>query len=284
MRVQSQPPIVWSLLDLMHYFDLWRFVNALDMLKDSSIRCADVINNSRVARDFPIPKEIADYIGPELLYLREKCVACELSNATRRIDEKVIGGLRGRITLGDLLAQFTELKRDIDNDLEFRKFIFIPASEAQLLDGLDAQWEAIWKAIPASEKDARDAALCYAVGLPSAAIFHAMRVAEFGLRHLAAEMKVSILDKGKKIPIEFGTWEKVIANCKSKIDAARKLPTNATKEKRLQFYSRAADHAGYMKDIWRNDISHTRKSYIDPEAKAVLDRVHGFMEFLSAGA
>jgi hypothetical protein len=46
-------------------------------------------------------------------------------------------------------------------------------------------------------------------------------------------------------------------------------------------YSDAADHCEFMKDIWRNNVSHTRKAYSDPEAVAVLQRVREFMEFLA---
>jgi len=269
----------------MQYFNVCHFVRALDMIEDSVNRCVRVVEGSMgIARDQPVPKDIADHIGPSLLYLRAKCLECELSNARQRIDQKFVTGLHRGTTFGELIHQFSELKRDIDNDLEYRRFVFIPSSGAQVLDGLAGRWGAIWKEIPASEKDTRDAAFCYALGLPNAVVFHAMRVAEFGLRHLAAKMKVSLSDKGKKIPIEYGTWEKVIAKCKNTVEAARKLPAGPKKEHRLQYYSRGADHCEYMKDIWRNNISHARKSYIDPEAKAALDRVYAFMEFLAAGS
>jgi hypothetical protein len=34
-----------------------------------------------------------------------------------------------------------------------------------------------------------------------------------------------------------------------------------------------------MKDIWRNDVSHARKSYTETEARAVIDRMRDFMIF-----
>ncbi len=269
----------------MQYFNVCHFVRALDLIEDSVNRCVRVIEGSMgIARDQPVPKDVTDHIGPSLMYLRAKCLECELSNATQRIDQKFVTGLHRGITFGELIHQFSELKRDIDNDLEYRRFVFIPSSGAQVLDGLGGRWGAIWKVVPASEKDARDAALCFGVGLHTAVVFHSMRVAEFGLRHLAKKMGVSLLDHGKKIPIEYGTWDKIITNCKNKIAAARQLPKNSKSEERLQYYTRAADHCEFMKDIWRNEASHARKTYIEPEARGALDRVHAFMEFLSAGS
>jgi hypothetical protein len=285
MCARSQLPRVWTFLELMQYFNVCHLVRALDLIEDSVNRCVRVIEGSMgIARDQPVPKDVTDHIGPSLMYLRAKCLECELSNATQRIDQKFVTGLHRGITFGELIHQFSELKRDIDNDLEYRRFVFIPSSGAHVLDGLGGRWGAIWKVVPPSEKDTRDAALSYAVGLHTAVVVHAMRVAEFGLRYLAKKMKVKVSDKGKTIPVEFATWEKIITNCNNRITEARKLPTNAKRDSLLRYYASAADHCGYMKEIWRNEASHARKTYIEPEARAALDRVHAFMEFLSAGS
>ena len=74
-----------------------------------------------------------------------------------------------------------------------------------------------------------------------------MRVAEIGLRVLAKKLGVKLTDKRVEIPIQFGTWEKVIAQIKIKIDQAHQLPKNEKREKQLQFYSDAADRCGYLK-------------------------------------
>ena len=49
----------------------------------------------------------------------------------------------------------------------------------------------------------------------------------------------------------------------------------------LEKLSDAEDHCVFMKDIWRNAVSHTRKPYNESEAKFVLERVHGFMQFVT---
>jgi hypothetical protein len=37
-----------------------------------------------------------------------------------------------------------------------------------------------------------------------------------------------------------------------------------------------------MKDLWRNEVMHTRRSYLPDEASAVLQRVADFMKLLAA--
>jgi hypothetical protein len=116
----------------------------------------------------------------------------------------------------------------------------------------------------------------------TASVFHLMRAAEFGLRALARKLRVKITHKGKNCPIEYGDWEKVITEIKNKIASSRTLPAGSKRQAKLEFYSDAADHCVFMKDIWRNNVSHTRRTYSDPEALAVLSRVKGFMDFLFA--
>jgi hypothetical protein len=284
MCAQSQPLEIWSVLKLVNYFNVCHFVHALDLVEDIAHRTADVIiKTSKSARDVPLPPTLVDDARPKLQFLRDPCSDCELKNSVKRIDQEILFGLDHGITFDNFFHQLAELKRDIRNDLEFRRFVFIPTDKAVAVDELENHWRDIWKVIPESEKDTRDAASCYALNLHSAAVFHSMRVAESGLRYLARKMKVTVSDKGKKIPVEYATWEKIITNCNNKIAEARKLPTNAKRDALLQYYSRVADHCGYMKDIWRNEVSHARKSYIEAEAKAAIDRIHAFMEFTAKG-
>lgn len=279
---------VWSLLEIMQYFNVCHMFRALDLLEDVARRCEDVLwrpelQDVAARKNALITPEVRDHIKPNIQYLRMKCKECELTTALRRIDGPFRIGMQTAMTFEEVVTQIRELKRDVDSDLEFRRFTFIPTDKAALLDNQDDRWTKAWKAVPASEQDTRDANLAYAHGLYTASVFHSMRVAEVGLRFIAKQLRITITDRGKKVPVEYGTWDKVITQCKNKITDQRKLPKNAANSQRLQRYSDAADHCGYMKDIWRNDVSHARKVYIQSEALVVLDRVSAFMQFLANG-
>ena len=88
---------------------------------------------------------------------------------------------------------------------------------------------------------------------------------------------------GKVQPIEYADWEKIITEIKNKIAQTRALPAGPKKQAKLEFYSDAADHCTFMKDIWRNNVSHARKGYEDYESLAILGRVQDFMKFLAKG-
>jgi hypothetical protein len=141
--------------------------------------------------------------------------------------------------------------------------------------------ESVFEIFLDARQDVKDAGNCLAATLPTASVFHLMRVAEHGLRKLAKKLKVKLTHTGKPSPIEFADWDKVITAIRSNIAAARKLPAGPKRQAKLEGWSNGADHCEYMKDIWRNNMAHTRTPYNGPEAVGVLERVRDFMQFLS---
>jgi hypothetical protein len=173
------------------------------------------------------------------------------------------------------------LQHDVISELARTTFAYIPSPNNKYFEQEHLFGEAVNLKIPAAVQDVKDAGNCIAASVDTAAVFHLMRVAEHGLRALAKKLRVSVKHKGKPYPLELGDWEQVITEIKNKITAIRLLP-KASKQRqgKLELYSDAADHCAFMKDIWRNNTSHTRKPYKQSEAIAILDRVRDFMQFL----
>jgi hypothetical protein len=82
------------------------------------------------------------------------------------------------------------------------------------------------------------------------------------------------------LPIEYAQWQQVIDAIKNKIIKVRSRPTGPKREKELQFFSSAADQCDYMKEIWRNEISHTLRWYKKEEALGVINRVREFVNLV----
>jgi hypothetical protein len=167
-------------------------------------------------------------------------------------------------------------------DLKFHIFLQVKPNRRRCVDNLELFGPNINKLFPDAIEDIRQAGNCMAVECSTAAVFHLMRVAEHGLRKLATKLRVKLTHKGSAHPIEFADWDKVITAIKVEISNARALSHGPNRQSALTKYSDAADHCDYMKDIWRNNVSHTRKPYSDIEAEAVMQRVQSFMEFLAA--
>jgi hypothetical protein len=265
----------------MIYFPVWQLGLALVKLKNvedgARNHCAFLQN-----RDVALPTDYAQSVSGYVRYGRQQFAFIELGQAVLRLADNLIRDLGlGFITYGDLANHCHFLIEAVEAELKMRRFAYVPVARATKLDNIDNDWADVQAAFPTSKEDIRDAIECYALDKHTACIFHLMRVSEHGLRNLARRLRVTLTDKGKKQPLEFADWDKIITAIKNKIAEARKLSKGPTKEARLQSWSEAADHCEYMKDNWRNAVSHTRKSYTPSDAMQASERVHAFMSFLA---
>ena len=188
----------------------------------------------------------------------------------------------GELFTGEMLArELNGLCSQAVICLSRHKFAYIPAPNDQYFERENLFGELVHHQIPEANIDIKDAGNCIAASLYTASVFHMMRVSEYGLRALAKRLRVSLSDKRKPIPLEYATWDKVINGCHNRIADARAKHVGAKKQVRLNLYSDIADHCTFMKDIWRNEIAHTRKSYTRDEAIAIFGRVRDFMTLLA---
>jgi hypothetical protein len=186
------------------------------------------------------------------------------------------------MTWDRVLNELTVLRQTIAADLEKHMFAFVLPDKAKLLHEVSEKWKPIWDSFPdATDADTESAAECYALEQPMACVFHMMRVAEYGLRGIARKIGVTLTDRGKHQPVEYATWDKVITAIHNKIAAARQLSQGPKKSRKLQFYSDAAENCTYIRDLWCNETSHTRKRYNAAEALGIMNRVKDFMQLLA---
>lgn len=171
----------------------------------------------------------------------------------------------------------------IQTDFKKRVFIRVGKGMSDFVDKGIVLGRDVAVAFPLAVPDITEAGNCLAVECNTAAVFHLMRVSEYGLRSLAKTLRVRLTHKGKIQPIEFADWNKIITECKNKIAKSRTLSPGPKRQGQLNRLSEAADHCEYMKDIWRNDLSHARKPYSHHDAMGVFERVRSFMIFLASG-
>jgi hypothetical protein len=280
-RTASGLTSLWELMERYDLSDLTLMLGGL-ISASTELTFADVLN-----------KKITDVRGEE--YFPRLAVALDgLAIMCERFEPdssllKQIRDLEGELKNGNgdkreavVQVRLQAILDGIQNNLELRAFMFVSAErvsyyENNLLFGKEFLESFSEEAVV----DMVQAGNCYAANLPTACVFHCMRVAEYGLRKLARKVRAKITHKGKPYPIEYGTWDKVIVAIKGKILTARQLPQGPVRQQRLKFYSLAADHCEYMKDIWRNEVSHTRRQYKQPEALAALTRVKEFSQLLA---
>lgn len=179
------------------------------------------------------------------------------------------------------------LRQAIEADLEDRMFVFVIPEKATLLDHMQTEWTDVWKAIPDSEPDIKEALYSYALERNTAAVFHLMRTAEWGLRalchHFGRINTETVRSSGtiKLTPVEFSMWEKIIDSLWDDMEKTlNQIPAGPQRQKMQEFYKTVLLEIDAFKDAWRNHVMHTRREYTAEEAAAILLHVKRFMSLL----
>jgi hypothetical protein len=173
--------------------------------------------------------------------------------------------------------EYRLLVRAVEAELEGKTFVFIPEHAAKYFEFDDILSADAKEAFSNSYAEIRAAGNCFAAGLHTACVFHAMRASEIGLRAMAVSLEVSFPDK----PIELAEWQNLLDQIDSKIVEKKKLPRSIEKDEELHFYSQASTQLRFFKDGWRVRVAHTRANYSEAQAKDVLDHVRSFFEILA---
>jgi hypothetical protein len=132
------------------------------------------------------------------------------------------------------------------------------------------------KSFPVAHVELREGGRCFAVGLNTAAVFHAMRAVEIGMRALAEELQVKF-----PFPTVLADWANVIDQIEAKIRDMKGQPKGTKKDEDLKFYSEAGMQFRYFKDGWRVRVAHTREIYDEGQALAAIDHAVAFFETLA---
>jgi len=166
-------------------------------------------------------------------------------------------------------------------ELEVRSFAYIPFDKDQYFEGDKLFGDDVKRAC-SEEINAhiKDSGNCLAADLNTAAVFHLMLVAEFGMRALATQLKVKI----KNTPTKEAGWAKLIEGIKKKIEirTAKNEKKQSKKEREfLKFCRLANEQIFFFKEIWRDNTMHAQVRFNESEALGVFERVKKLMQLLA---
>ena len=138
--------------------------------------------------------------------------------------------------------------------------------------------EKVYDNFPSTRQELKEAANCLAVDLPTAAVFHLMRISETGMRVLLEDRQIT-----PKKPFDLQTWQELLNELETEIRKINDWPNTLglAKTQAQEFYNNAKAELYGFKDAWRNHVMHNRKRYSFDEAKGVLDHVERFVRALA---
>ncbi len=275
---------LWNALEMIEFYPL-KFWNLVYLVMGPRLLARDHHEPVAVSSDNP-ELDSAIWVtflreGEEMMRVLSLPISAEMvSRIIFKVENKHHPGYEYPDNV--YLTELENLQEILRSELLYRRFAYISPAVAEFFEQEKLFGQEVYDAFPEARVDIKDAGNCVAADLNTAAMFHLMRVAEFGLRRLAKRLKVALTHKGKPHPIEYADWKKVIDACKAKIANAQAASPGPKKQELLEQYADVADHCAFLKDIWRNNVSHTRKPYKRQDALAALERVRGFTQSLVA--
>jgi len=213
-----------------------------------------------------------------LKYAEPVCVGIYLNAAVHRIQlftRKLGQPMKGV----DFIAEVRALRETMEGEIQAVYFFHYQPIQANTVLRFAEDWGPVVSQFPSAKADAFSAVDCWAMGQSTAAVFHLMRVAEYGLRALARERSVS-LPKGR--PLEWGDWHQIIEGIGKKVELIANKKAGKKRDGALEFYRGSLGEFQAFKDAYRNNVMHTRRSYDEHEARSVMNHVREFMTRLAA--
>jgi len=186
-------------------------------------------------------------------------------------------------TFQQVYAQMRLIFGFLREEMATVKMVVIKQEKVQFFEQ-DALFGAAVKNAASVELNAeiRAAGNCLAADLNTAAVFHLMRIVELGMRALAPQLKVKL----SKHQISQATWSKLIAVMDDEIrqaqDPKNKPGHKALKPGQRRFYRGLILSINSFKDLWRNDVMHTRGNYTGVDAEGVFGHVKAFIAILAS--
>jgi hypothetical protein len=183
---------------------------------------------------------------------------------------------RGLKDIPQSYREFDLLMDAVYAEIRDKLFVFIPQHRRKYFRSQNFLSETVKKHFHSAHAELRQGGKCFAIGLYTAAVFHAMRAVEVGMRWLADELNVTF-----PFPKELADWANLIDKIEAEIRKLKDNPKSTEKDEDLKFYSDAGMQFRYFKDGWRIRVAHTRETYDEGQALTALDHSVNFFETLA---
>lgn len=212
-------------------------------------------------------KSLLDDVASHCVSLQLRCGLAQI----KRIQDRLVEGTKFRDLC--LAAQITNLSERIEDDFRDRMFLFVALEKAALFKDDPVPFGTkVKERFPNVSADIEDARWCLGIERSTAAVYHLMRVVEFGIRRLAKRLRLPT-------HLEHKPWGDILKAART---ATAALPYTSTKERnRRDRCSEAIAHLNTVKDAWRNPTMHAKRRYSPEEAEAIYASVKTFMNYLA---
>lgn len=122
-------------------------------------------------------------------------------------------------------------------------------------------------AFPSSVPEIRDGSTCFALGQPTAAVFHFLRALEPPIKALGAEFGIT----------KFTDWNSALNDIEDAVRDRSNPQTRPNWADEKDDYTEMVTHLFLVKNAWRNYTMHLKLRHTDEEAREVMAAAKSFM-------
>lgn len=166
-----------SLLEMLRFYgDL--FVQTLTRIISWEVKCSRIANGAAPVAP-TIAVEIYAYVGTlmvELMSYELKSAALKATRIQQRLQSAQM-----HVDYAEMTSLLRELRERIEDDLHSVVFVSLSPDESRLYDKPDEDWGKVISRFPKTRHDIEESSKCFALARYSAALFHVLLVAEFGV-------------------------------------------------------------------------------------------------------
>ena len=250
-------------------FNVYMLCEMMAWIREWEFRAAQEIERGQTI----VPENYRAIITNNCNFFGQRCCDWNLQSAINR-RERMIDMLNTRFTYNQLGIEFKVWREAIEDDLKYERFYHYRKDKGLLVLTTEADWGASVKAFPSARDDIIHAVDCFASEHDTACVFHLMRVLEHGIRELSAAVNLTF---------DIQQWQTIIEQIEAQIrDFGDHWKASSTKTEWINFYSQAARHFFFLKDAWRNHVSHNLATYDATAARGAIEHVRDFMNHLSS--
>jgi hypothetical protein len=216
--------------------------------------------------------------------LDQLCRAAHFSNAAATIQTTLRWLSSERQVNAAKAREIEHLLAVVHGEFEARQFFHLSNDRAKYFNAVRLFGEEVDSAFPYARDDIREAGNCMATERNTAAVFHLMRVVEWGLRALCGSLGMRQVRRSKRshIPLAWADWETLLNQLQPRIESRiNKLKRGARRQAEQEFYYPILQDIRGIKDAWRNQVMHTRSEYSRVQADAVFEHVRRIMSTLA---
>lgn len=192
----------------------------------------------------------------------------DLEPAVVRVE--VALGIANLIAVPNLPADVKALRDRFEDRLKTEWYFHVPAADRPYCGEKELFGDKVTKKFPKALEDIEEAGTCLALGRGTACVFHLMRAMEVVVQRLSTKLGIPNPDR---------EWGKLLSDMGKAIDAMPITP-EAAKRKRNK-WSEAHTHLYHVKQAWRNETMHPKKTYTQEQAREVFSASRVFMNHLA---